>query len=110
MPRVAPLLLTNAEMSFSPQPLPDRNTGQILRTPVPVTPLVRTHHHRVAEVAVGRVLRLVGTAGETEPRCGERHPRRHFVVVLPTFAQPDVVVQMFHPVNPDQSQDLKVTT
>ena len=69
MPRVAPQLLTNAEMFFSPQPLPDRNTGQELRTPVAVASLVRTHQHRVREVVVGRALRLVGAAGETELRC-----------------------------------------
>ncbi len=58
----------NAALPLHRTALPDRNAGQVLRAPVPVAPLVRTHQHRVREVVVRRALRPVGTAGETEPR------------------------------------------
>ncbi len=66
----------NAALPLHRTALPNRNAGQILRTPVPVAPLVRTHHHRVREVVVRRALRPVGTAGETETHRGERHRHR----------------------------------
>ena len=58
----------NAALPLHRTALPDRNAGQVLRAPVPVAPLIRTHQHRVREVVVRRALRPVGTAGETEPR------------------------------------------